>query len=490
MIRSDIGSGTCKLARSLGRPVIAAGLVLCLAAASACSDSGSGESGKSGAGAAGAGGGQQASKVGIITVEPKPVTITANVAGRVVAFQTAQVRPQVGGLITERLFDEGAKVEKGDVLYKLDDRSYQAQVDSAEATLQKNEAALASAKLQYERYQNLTASNVVSQSDRDDALSTYRQAQADVAVANAELETARLNLDYTSIKAPIAGRVGTDPADPGNLVTADQTDALATIRQIDPVYVDFTESSGNLLKFRDQIKRGGVKALVGPDDAGKAKVKIRFADGSTYPIAGTIDAADQFVSETTSSFTVRTRFSNPENALLPGMYVRGTITLAIADQGILLPQMAVSRNGDGQPTAMFVKTDGTVETRVLEVSTDIGTNWLVTKGAKAGDRLVVDGTMKVRDGAKVEVVPVRIDENGRIQPANDKGEAKPSAAGGQSADAGSGPDAAANGDDDSAAKPAAGSGKASSGMEAKAAEAGEGGKSGADGSASAAGSAE
>ena len=445
MIQFRLSNEAPRLRHLAGRVVVAASLALCLAATSACSDS-SGTGGGEGSGAAGQQGGQQAGgpggqqapvQVGVVTIQPRPVTITATVAGRVVAFQTAQVRPQVGGLITERLFEEGADVEKGQVLYKLDDRSYQAQVASAEATLQKNQAALVSAQLQYERYQNLTDSNVISQSDRDAALSTFRQAQADVAVAEAALETARLNLDYTSIEAPISGRIGTDPADAGNLVTADQTEALATIRQIDPVYVDLTESSGNLMKFRDQIRQGGVRALVGPANPGKAVVRIQFADGSTYAETGTIDAADQFVSETTSSFTVRTRFPNPEDTLLPGMYVRGTIQLAIDESGFLLPQRGVSRNAKGEPTAMFVKDDGTLEERVLEVSTDIGNDWWVTKGVSAGDRLVVDGLQKVRAGAKVTPVAVTIDDQGLVQ-AVDAKDAPAAATGGKGTEGGEG----------------------------------------------------
>ncbi|MBO0661936.1 efflux RND transporter periplasmic adaptor subunit [Jiella sp. MQZ9-1] len=405
--------------RRTGRVLAVALMTMALAA---CSESG--ESGGKGQAAAHGGHGRSGPvKVGVMTIEPQPVVITAHVAGRVVAFKTADVRPQVGGLLTEQLFEEGTEVKKGQVLYKLDDKSYKAEVDSAEATLQKNEAAAESAKLQYERYKNLSASNVVSKQNLDDSLSTYRQAQADIAVAQAALETAKLNLNYTSIEAPISGRVGTNTANPGNLVTANQSTALATIRQIDPVYVDFTESSGNLLKFRDQIRKGGLQPLVGPAHKGHTQVSIQFADGSSYNETGTIDAADQFVSQTTSSFTVRTRFPNPHNVLLPGMYVRGTIRLAIDEKGLLLPQRAVSRNQKGDPVAMFVKPDGTAEERVLDASTDIGTNWLVTKGVAAGDKLIVDGLQKVRAGAKVETVAVTIDAKGLAVPVT-KGDGK------------------------------------------------------------------
>ncbi|MBO0906180.1 efflux RND transporter periplasmic adaptor subunit [Jiella sonneratiae] len=416
-MKSDLRPGRVGRSRIL---VAASALALALALVAGCSDSGgSGGAEKAGAGA---GGGQAApAKVGVITAEPQEVVITAHVAGRVVAFQTAEVRPQVGGLISQKNFKDGSKVAKGDVLYKIDDRSYQAAVDSAVATLQKNQAAAESAKLQYERYQNLTSSNVVSKQDRDDALSTYRQAQADIAAAEAALETAKLNLAYTEVAAPISGRIGTDTVDAGTLVTASQSTALATIRQIDPVYVDFTESSGNLLAFRDQIRRGGVKPLVGAESPGPAEVHVRFADGSAYPEAGTIAAADQFVSETTSSFTVRTRFPNPDAVLLPGMYVRGTVRLAVDEHGFLVPQRAVSRNAKGEATALFVTADGTAETRVIEVSADIGNEWMVTKGVAAGDRLVVDGLQKVRDGAKVAAVPVTVDADGLVQPADGTG---------------------------------------------------------------------
>lgn len=350
-------------------------------------------------------------EAGYVLVYPQPVVLSANVAGRVVAYNAAEIRPQVGGIVKERVFKEGGEVKQGDVLYRLDAQSYEAALASAEATLKKNEAALVSAKLKFDRYKTLSTTSVVSQQDRDDAESSYLQAQADIAVAQADIATARINLGYTTITAPISGQIGTSSVSVGALVTASQTDALATIRQIDPVYVDLTESSGNLIKFRNQLKKGKFSPLVGGPES-KAEVKLSFADGTPYDLVGEIASADQFVAETTSTFTIRSRFANPERMLLPGMYVLATISLASDDEGFLLPQRAVSRNAKGEATARFITADGAAETRVLDIATDIGSNWLVTGGVADGDKLIVDGLQSVQDGTPVTPVEVKLDARG------------------------------------------------------------------------------
>ena len=370
-------------------------------------------------------GDRPASQAGFITVKAERVTISTNIAGRVVAYQTAEIRPQIGGLIEERVFKEGSDVKKGDVLYRIDDESYVAAVASADASLEKAQAALTSAQSKNDRYRTLGDGRAVSQQDLDDAEAAFLQAKADVSVAKANVQTAKINLNYATIRAPIDGQIGTSSVTAGSLVTAAQADALATIRQIDPVYVDLTESSGNLIKFRNQIREGKISPLVGPDKS--PEVRLTFADGTPFDEKGTIESAEQFVDETTSSFVVRTIFKNAERALLPGMYVRASISLASNDKGFLLPQRAISRNNKGEATAFFIKADGTVELRTLNVVTDIGTNWLVTEGVAAGDKLVVDGFQNLQDGQKVTPTEVHLDENGLVQVSQATDTAKPAA---------------------------------------------------------------
>lgn len=385
----------------------AAGLAALMLALAGCSDEGG--NAKSSQAAA-----QNPPQAGFITVKAETVTLSANVAGRVVAYQTAEIRPQIGGIIEERVFKEGSEVKRGDVLYRIDDESYRASVASAQASLEKAEAALASAQAKNDRYKALGDGRAVSQQDLDDAEAAFLQAKADVSVAKASLDSAKINLNYATIRAPIGGQIGTSSVTAGSLVTASQSDALATIRQLDPVYVDLTESSGNLIKFRNDIREGKLNPLIGN---GKApEVSLTFADGTPYADKGTIESAEQFVDETTSSFVVRTLFKNGDRSLLPGMYVRATISLANNDKGFLLPQRAISRNNKGQATARFIAADGTVESRTLNVITDLGTSWLVTEGVADGDKLVVDGVQSIQDGQKVTPVEVRLDDNGIVQP--------------------------------------------------------------------------
>lgn len=354
-------------------------------------------------------------EVGFVTLHPSPVTIHSDMAGRVVAFRTADIRPQVGGIVVERVFEPGSRVTAGDVLFRLDPKPFQAQLAAAEATLTKAQASLPSVQAKAQRYANLSASTVISEQDKEDAQSLFLQTKADIAVAQAAVETARINLGYSEIRAPIDGMIGTTNVDAGTLLTAGQAEALATIRQLDPVYVDLTESSGNLIKNRAALETGGFRSAFG-DKASPPKITLRLPDGTPYGEPGTLEARERFVSETTSSFTIRARFANPEALLLPGQYVRATLDIGVDDQGFLVPQRAVSRNNKGEPTASFVKEDGTAETRVLQLSTDIGGNWVVTSGVFDGDRLVVDGFQKMQAGKPVSAVEVTLDENGVARP--------------------------------------------------------------------------
>lgn len=355
-------------------------------------------------------------EVGYVTLRPRTVTIKSDLAGRVVAYKTADVRPQVAGIVRERVFEPGKAVKAGDVLFRIDPRPYEAELASAQASLAKSQAALPSVQAKAERYANLSSSSVVSQQDREDAQSLFLQTKADIAVAEAAVETAQINLGYTEIRAPIAGITGTTDVDAGTLLTAGQSEVVATIRQLDPVYVDLTESSGNLMRHRAALEAGAFRSSFG-DAASPPDISLRFADGTPYGEKGMIEARDRFVSETTSSFTVRARFANPETVLLPGMYVRAALEVGINDKGFLVPQRAVSRNARGEPTAMFVRDDGTVENRTLAISTDIGSDWVVTAGVADGDRVVVDGFQKLQVGKPVTPVEVRLDENGVVRPA-------------------------------------------------------------------------
>lgn len=341
----------------------------------------------------------------MVTLHPQSVTITAELPGRIVASQEAEVRPQITGIIQKRLFEEGREVAERAPLYQIDPAPYQAAYDSAVATWQKAEAAVPSAKAKLERYQELVKQNAVSKQDLDDAKAALGQARADVATAKANVETARINLDYTTIKAPIGGRTDKSSLTPGALVTASQTVVLTTIRTLDPVYVDVTQSSTNLLNLRQAIDEGRIK-LSGPD----VSVKLKLENGTIYPLSGKLEFAEANVNTATGTFTVRATFPNPKRVLLPGMYVRAIVEEGVAPNSFLVPQRAVTRNTKGEATAMFLGRDDKIEERVLTTGRSVGHNWLVTGGVKDGDRVIVEGTQLVRAGQLAAGAEVTIDE--------------------------------------------------------------------------------
>ena len=357
------------------------------------------------------------SEVSAMTLHPQSVAITADLPGRISANLVAEVRPQVGGIIRSRNFKEGSEVREGDVLYEIDPSSYQASYDSAVAALQKAEGAVPNAQAKLDRYAGLSAQSAVSQQNFDDAKSTLVQAQADVASAKAALETARINLDYTKIRAPISGRVDASTVTVGALVTAEQTTALTTIRQLDPINVDVTQSSTNLLKFRRAVEEGRLKT-----SGGNVSVRLTLEDGTQYKEAGTLEFAEAAVAETVGTLNVRASFPNPERVLLPGMYVRATIQEGVAENSFLVPQRAVTRNTKGEPIAFFVSADGKIQQRVLTVQRSIGNSWLVGKGVEEGDRVVVEGIQRVRDGQEVNVALVTVDDaSGNLEQASAAG---------------------------------------------------------------------
>jgi len=344
-------------------------------------------------------------EVTAMTLHPQSVAITAELPGRTSAFLTADVRPQVGGIIRNRNFKEGSEVKQGDILYEIDPSAYQASYDSAAAALQKAQGALPSAQAKLDRYKGLSQQNAVSQQDFDDANSTLLQDQADVASAKAALETARINLDYTKIRAPIDGRVDASTVTVGALVTADQTTALTTIKKLDPINVDVTQSSTNLLKFRRAVDEGRLKT-----SGDNVAVHLTLEDGSTYKQTGKFQFANATVAETVGTISVRVIFSNPDRTLLPGMYVRANIEEGVAPNSFLVPQRAVTRNTKGEPTAMFITADGKVQARVLVVQRSIGNSWLVNEGLKDGDRVIIEGGQRVKDGQDVNVGMVTVDD--------------------------------------------------------------------------------
>ncbi len=373
---------------------------------------------KSGGAPAGApGGGMPAGmqmptpEVGFIVIHPTSVPIVEDVAGRTAASAIAEIRPQVGGIIEKRVFEEGSRVNAGDVLYRIDARSYQATLDAAKADLERYEASVPSAQAKFDRYQELANVNGVSKQDIDEARSALLQAKAAAASAASAVRTAEINLGYTQVKAPISGLIGRSSVTEGALVTAGQATALATIRQIDPIYIDLSASSTSMNRMRRAIEQDGVNAgKEGP------KVTIRLDDGSTYGEAGRIISTEANVDETTDTVTIRSSFANPKMQLLPGMYVRAAVEVGTEDNVFLLPQRAVSRSVTGQATALFLTPDNKVEARVLNANRGYGFSWVVEKDVADGDRLIVEGVQKVRPGMEVKFAEVELGANGLVKP--------------------------------------------------------------------------
>lgn len=344
-------------------------------------------------------------KVSVVTVRAQSVTLTAELPGRTVAAMTAEVRPQVDGIIVERLFREGSEVKAGQVLYRIDSARYQATYDAAVAALKQAEALVPSAAARVDRYTKLTAQNAVSHQDLEDAKATLAQNRAAVAAAKAEVQSALINLDYTDITAPIGGRIERSTLTQGALVTASQATALTTIRTLDPINVDVTQSSVELLRLRQEVANGQIQRV-----GDTIPVRLRLENGAIYPQKGALSFAEANVSETTGTYTLRATFPNPDRLLLPGMYVHAVLAEGVAENGILVPQRGVTRNTKGDPTALVVGPDGKVATRVLEIRQSLGNAWLVEKGLADGDRVVVEGSQKARDGATVDPEEVAIDE--------------------------------------------------------------------------------
>ncbi len=352
-------------------------------------------------------------EVGVVIVRTEPVTLTMELSGRISPQMVAEVRPQVGGIILKRLFTEGSEVKAGEPLYQIDPATYQAAYSSAKAALAKAEANGFTIRQKSERYKQLVAISAVSRQEYDDATAALKQAEADIEAGKAAVETARINLAYTKITAPIAGKIGRSTVTPGALVTANQATALATIQQLDPVYVDVTQSSADLLRLKRNLASGELKG----NEPGQATVKLLLEDNSTYPQTGTLKFSEVTVDQSTGSVILRAQFPNPNHLLLPGMFVRGLIQEGVRDQVMLVPQRGVSRDPAGNAIALVAGENDVVERRVLKTERTVGDAWLVTDGLKVGERVIVEGIQRIRPGVTVKVVPFEAKAAAGSQPA-------------------------------------------------------------------------
>lgn len=353
----------------------------------ACEEGGKGAPGSSGP-----------REVVIIKLEPRREVYTTALAGRIASFQVAEVRPQVGGILQQRLFTEGADVKAGQALYQIDPATYEAALDSAQAALMKAEANVTPARLKAERFRELLAIKAVSKQEYDDAQAAFKQAEADVAVNRAAVKTARINLEYTKVRSPISGRIGKSAFTPGALVTANQAQALTSVRQLDPVYVDITQSSQDLLRLRAQFTNGELRSA-----AEEAPVRLKLENGAMYPHEGRLQFTDVSVDESTGMVSLRALFPNPEHILLPGMYVRAVIAEGVDENALLVPQRALRRDPKGQASVLLVDGGGKVDVRLVDVGRTVGDSWQVLSGLKPGDRVIVEGGQNVRPGMSVKI---------------------------------------------------------------------------------------
>lgn len=341
-------------------------------------------------------------EVGVVTLAPQSTTLKSELAGRTAAQMVAQIRPQVSGIVQKRAFTEGAMVKAGELLYQIDPASYQAAQASAKATLARAEATASAARLKAKRQADLFAIEAISQQDNEDAQTALQQAEADVASARAALETTSINLERTRIVSPIAGRVEASTVTPGALVTANQETALTTVQQLDPIYVDIPQSSLEVLQLRKALSSGALKS-----EGNAARIQLVLEDGSTYAHEGKLQFAGVTVNTTTGAVTLRALVPNPERLLMPGMYVRARLDKGTDPEALLVPQPGIGRDNTGKATALVVNAENKVEQRKVEVSEAIGTNWRVTDGLKAGERVIIEGSGKARPGQSVRVVDVQ-----------------------------------------------------------------------------------
>lgn len=393
----------------LSRNFFLTGVVLASAILAGCQESES-----SAAGGNGQARQMPKTQVGIVTIEQQTVALTSELPGRTKSSLEAEIRPQVGGIVEKRLFEEGQTVSAGDLLYQLDDSVYKSNVEQAQADLDSARATLTSTQQTYDRYRQLKERNNVSQQNLDDAKVAYLSSVAAEKRAVAALNKAKIDLKYTQITAPINGKIGISDVTVGALVTAGQASPMTTIRTTDPMYVDLAQTSVDQLRMRNLLSQDHVSL-------GNQNVTLVLEDGSIYPYVGKLKTREVNVDERTGSVILRAEFKNPDGLLLPGMFVRGQINDLNDSQGILVPQQGVSRDVKGNAVAYVVNDSNVIEQRILTAERSIGNQWYITEGIQAGDRVVVEGTAKVRPGAEVTTVVMQRDsQTGRMVAVNAK----------------------------------------------------------------------
>ncbi len=346
----------------------------------------------------------QVTPVGVVTLKSQALTLKKVLPGRISAFQIAEIRPQVSGIVESRLFTEGKQVEQGQALYQINPAIFKAQLAASEASVARAQASIASSKAKATRFSELLKIKAVSQQDFDEADAAYKQAKAELLTAKAQLQTAQINLDYSHVSSPISGQISKSSVTVGALVSTNQAMALATVTQLDPIYVDLTQSSNELTRVKKALASG----LLTVDPVTQMDVELIMEDGSIYPHKGTLQFSEVTVDSSTGSVTLRAKFPNPDKFLLPGMYARASIVEGVKSDAILVPQRGVSRNSKGEPTALVVSKNTRVESRVLKIDRSVGANWLVTEGVMAGDRLIVEGLQKIHPGAAVKVTEAHL----------------------------------------------------------------------------------
>ena len=355
-------------------------------------------------------------EVSIETIAPSKVLLSTELSGRTSAFRIAEIRPRVSGLIQKRLFTEGSDVTAGQVLYQIDPAPFQAELDNAAAALAQAEAKLPATQSRASRYHKLLTDSALSQQDYDDAASSLNELRANINSLKARVDTARINLGYTKMTAPISGRIGKSNVTDGAIVTAYQATALATIQQLNPIYVDVPQSTSELLDLKARFKAG----ILNPHMKDQNKANLILENGKAYSLEGTLQFSDVTVDPTTGSVTLRLVFPNPEGVLLPGMFVKTIIKEGINDQAILVPQQGVARDSKGNPYALLVNAENKVAVRHLKLDRSMGDQWLVSDGLAPGDRVIVAGAQMLRPGTVVKAVPVAPSQAGQKQPSGQK----------------------------------------------------------------------
>lgn len=336
-------------------------------------------------------------QVTVHVVEKVPLAVTTELPGRTTAFRIAEVRPQVSGIVLKRNFTEGSDIEAGQSLYQIDPATYQADYDSAKGELAKSEAAAAIAHLTVKRYVPLVGTKYISQQEYDQAIADARQADASVIAAKAAVEGARINLAYTKVTSPISGRIGKSNVTEGALVTNGQATELATVQQLDPIYIDVTQSSNDFMRLKQSVEQGSLHK-----DSASSTVELVMENGQSYPLKGSLQFSDVTVDESTGSITLRAVFPNPQHTLLPGMFVRARIDEGVQPNAILVPQQGVTRTPRGDATVMVVNDKSQVESRAVVAAQAIGDKWLISEGLQPGDKVIVSGLQKARPGVQVK----------------------------------------------------------------------------------------